>query len=401
MSQAKRPSDDSTEELEEQEAEFKRRRLEALGALALNKKNHIKTAREIIANYNAKDLRWTLVMFCEIKPKLLTELRLSVPIEFLRQNGKEVFAQGLQSCPNLKELGLEVPGDSPRLTNNTDAQAFCTLCSSILLSITGLDCFSVQVLGSTDGQSLSQLLRAIFVKVKSCHLSVGCSHPRQNDSDSWVPFEVPDNNILQSLQLSPFLGEKTNKGILGIIRGLTSLTHLDVHLFQRDATIDAKDEIAALLYQNRLESLKMRQCDGVSCLDVLTDALKQNTSLKILSHKPDFVCIPQRPVWASVQKNSREKLKNFAEMMEHNVSLQDMSLGFMCADFTLQNQITYWAHLNKCGRGKLSDPKAPLDELFGGLDTAMKLCPDDPVKLWYGLLRASPGHWAAAAMTGF
>ncbi|CAB9520046.1 expressed unknown protein [Seminavis robusta] len=293
--------------------------------------------------------------------------------------------------PNLKDLSLE-PSHYVSSTTARDAQAVCNLYQEILLLWTNnLEAFNVTVLPQTDGPALSKLLRAAFAKLRSFVLA----GYRQND-DACVPFEIPPNSRLQSFKFAVSLGAKTTKGILGLLCGLTLLNSLNFHERHNNLSeVNISDEILELLAQNRLESLGF--CDiGVSFLESLVDGLKENTSVKKLCQ-----CYQTKMV-------SLATLKYFASMMEHNVLLEDVTFAYR---YTLRRrdfrptvaQIQYWADCNKCGRGKLSDPKAPLDELFVALETAKAKTPYSyycPDKLWYGLLRANPGIWAEAALTG-
>ncbi|CAB9501186.1 expressed unknown protein [Seminavis robusta] len=329
-----------------------------------------------------EDFRSILGMFCEAKPAMLEILTLPVLFEFINQNGTDLFAKAMQSCPNLESLTLVPFQANLSSTTATDAQALCSLCGDILLCMTmDLAFFQVPLLPLTDGPSLSKLLHDISMNVKSCRLFEYPKYPRRDDS--WVPFDIPPDSRLQHLNIQSTLGVQTTRGILRNLCGLTSLAKLE--LYEGQHAVDANNEIVALLTRNQLESLSMSSCAQVS-LRVLVDALKETSSLKNLS-------------LGTTQCG--ESMKSLAEMMEqNNMSLERVYLGKWCIFDPSYYQIKYWTKLNHYGRGKLSNPKAPLDELIVALETAQEKHFRDPDNLWYGLLRVNPGAWAEAGVFG-
>ncbi|CAB9527751.1 expressed unknown protein [Seminavis robusta] len=333
---------------------------------------------------DARLFQSTLNMFCEVKPALLKKLELPVFYEILHQTENHLFVKATQSCPNLEHLTLLPFQDDVSSTDAKDARALCMLCKDTLLGTDGLESFTVEVLPHTDGAALSELLCAVFVTVKSCDLTLALNPPRYDDS--WVPFEIPPNSKLQSLALNSKLGAQTMIGILGNLCGLESLTKLQLSQDQRK--VDINNELGALLTQNQLQSLQMWGCDGVS-LQFITKALEEDSSMKTL--------------WHYHSRESTESLENFANMMEHNVTLEDVMLGYP-SEFEKDpyySQVIYWVKCNMCGRGKLSDPSSRIDSLVVALETATREHPGEPDNLWYGLLRVNPGPWADAALAGF
>ncbi|CAB9498960.1 expressed unknown protein [Seminavis robusta] len=327
----------------------------------------------------------TLNMFCKATPSLLRHLELPVNLEFINRNGNDLFVKAIQSCPNLKELHLGTLQRDLSSTSVTDAQAMCKLCTDIVLWTNDLESLGLTLLPDTDGQSLGKLLRAVAVRLKSFHVRGSL-----RNVDAWVPFEIPPNVRLQSLTLQTTLGAQATKGILGNMRGVASLTSLAL-LGQQGDTVDVSNEIAKVLAQNRMESLQIRNCAGVS-LQVLVDALKENDSLINFTHRET--------------EHSLGIIKHFAKMMQCNMTLQHVNLSNCWGEPPsghFYSQVMYLKLLNKCGRGKLSNPKASCDALVVALEAAAAIAdyPGDPDNLWYGLLRENPELWAQAALGPF